>query len=96
MPDFVGYSALIEAYSLRTLPLAARSRIDARVKGYQRQQTGGQWFELFEPSYQPDSSMAGQLQFVLRYEGINLHSCSTRNKMPLKRLYSRNQLSAGI
>lgn len=72
MPDFVGYSALIEAYGLRTLPLATRAHIDARVKGRQRQQTGGQWFELFEPSYQPNSGMAGQLQFALRYEGINL------------------------
>ncbi len=72
MPDFVGYSALIEAYGLRTLPLATRSCIDARVKGRQRQQTGGQWFALFEPSYKPASGMAGQLQFALRYEGINL------------------------
>ena len=72
MPDFVGYSALIETYGLRTLPLATRSCIDARVKGRQRQQTGGQWFALFEPSYKPASGMAGQLQFALRYEGINL------------------------
>jgi Fic family protein len=72
MPDFVGYSALIEQYGLRTLPLATSSRIDARIKTRQRQQMGGQWLELFEPSYQPDLGIAGQLQFALRYEGINL------------------------
>lgn len=72
MPMLLGYSSLIDDYGLRVLPLATTLRIDARIKGHQRQQIGGRWFDLFEPKYQPEPGLIGQLQFALRYEGVNL------------------------
>lgn len=72
MPVPVGYSALIEEYQLPCLPLAVVACIDTRVKGQQRKQIGGSWYNCFEPTYQPAHNLAEQLQFALRYEGVNL------------------------
>lgn len=72
MLEPVGYKALIEEYGLPALPLDRYARIDARVKGRQKQHIGGQWVDSFEPSYKPDDGVASHLQFALRYEGINL------------------------
>jgi Fic family protein len=72
MLEPVGYKALIEVYGLPVLSLDGYARIDARVKGRQKQHIGGQWVDSFEPSYKPNTGLAGHLQFALRYEGINL------------------------
>jgi len=68
----VGYSVLVEQYHLPVLKQEVSSYLDSRIKGRQRQQMGGQWLELFALNYQPETNFIGQLQFALRYEGINL------------------------
>ena len=70
--DSPGYSYLIERYKLAARPLSVSARIDARTKGRQLQQSGDQDVLVFEPKYQPENTLAGHLQFALRYEGINL------------------------
>src|SRR3989304_10351534 len=70
--DSPGYSYLIEQYKLAARPLSVSARIDARTKGRQLQQSGDQDVLVFEPKYQPENTLAGHLQFALRYEGINL------------------------
>ena len=68
----IGYSALIERYRLPALPLGQYALLDTAIKGRRHQQQGGQWQELFEPNYSPEGTLAGHLQFALRYEGVNL------------------------
>jgi hypothetical protein len=68
----IGYSALIERYRLAALPLGQSALIDTAIKGRRHQQQGGQWQGLFEPNYSPEGTLAGHLQFALRYEGVNL------------------------
>ena len=70
--QLVGYSQIIEQYQLEALPLLASARIDTAVKGRDQRQMGQEQLMLFEPRYQPESTLTGQLQFALRYEGINL------------------------
>lgn len=72
MAAALGYSWLIEQYGLPTLPLDACARLDTRIRGRQKTQAGQQLVDLFEPSYQPEETLAAQLQFALRYEGVNL------------------------
>lgn len=68
----LGYSELISRYQLRTLPLLQVAKMDGSIKGREVRQQGEQRIELFEPKYQPEDSLAGHLQFALRYEGVNL------------------------
>src|SRR3989304_75798 len=74
--DSPGYSYLIEQYKLAARPLSVSARIDARTKGRKLQQSGDQDVLVFEPKYQPENTLAGHLQFALRYEGINLEVLS--------------------
>jgi len=77
MPDNEpGYSYLIEQYQLAASPLQLRARIDAKIKGRQIQHSADQDVLVFEPKYQPVNTLAGHLQFALRYEGINLEVLS--------------------
>lgn len=70
--DTPGYSYLIERYGLQARPLSVCVRIDTKIKGRASRANGDREMLVFEPGYQPEESLAGQLQFALRYEGINL------------------------
>ena len=72
MAAALGYSWLIDQYGLPSLPLDTGARLDMRIRGRQKTHTGQQLVDLFEPSYQPEDTLAAQLQFALRYEGVNL------------------------
>ena len=73
MSHKLGYGFIIERYHLRALPPNTYALIDSAVHGRQKHIRAGQCVELFEPAYQPKDTLAGHLQFALRYEGINLH-----------------------
>lgn len=68
----VGYGFLVEHYGLRARPLAQYARIEAAAKGRQLRRMGDQQVLVLAPDYQPEPTLAGHLQFALRYEGINL------------------------
>jgi len=68
----IGYSRLIERYQLAALPLSQSTVLDTSIKGRQLRQQGGERIEAFEPNYSPEDTLAGHLQFALRYEGVNL------------------------
>jgi len=70
----VGYSHLIRQYQLPVLPMDAEARVTSGVRGREVRQQSGQLLLLVEPKYQPESSLAGHLQFALRYEGVNLQT----------------------
>lgn len=72
MDQPVGYSHLVTRYDLPVLPLTAESRVASDVKGRQCRQQGETRLQLVEPKYYPDDTLAGHLQFALRYEGVNL------------------------
>ncbi|MEX2516763.1 MAG: Fic family protein [Gammaproteobacteria bacterium] len=68
----LGYSYLIDKYGLSARPLRVSAQLDSSVRGRDTRRLGDQHIQLFEPNYQPQNTFAGQLQFALRYEGINL------------------------
>lgn len=72
MARSLGYQYLIERFGLRALPLDESARLESRVRGRRRSESGGQRIWLFEPKYEPDDTLVGHLQFGLRYEGVNL------------------------
>ncbi|OGT76934.1 MAG: cell filamentation protein Fic [Gammaproteobacteria bacterium RIFCSPLOWO2_12_47_11] len=74
--DTPGYSYLIEHYKLAARPLQVCACIDAKIKGRGSHHSGDQEVLVFEPKYQPENTLAGHLQFALRYEGINLEVLS--------------------
>lgn len=68
----IGYARLIETYHMPARHLARSAILDSAVNGRQTTNTGD--FELirFESKYRPLPTLVGNLQFALRYEGINL------------------------
>ena len=68
----IGYARLIQTYHLPARQPASSALIDSAVNG--RQTTSAGDFELmrFESKYRPSPTLVGDLQFALRYEGINL------------------------
>ena len=68
----IGYSFLVEHYALRARALQLYARIDAGTKGRKQTRMGDQMVLLVAPDYQPEATLAGHLQFALRYEGVNL------------------------
>ena len=62
----VGYLALKRAYDLSDIPHYVTSYI---VQGARRTVDNR---EFYPPVYQPEDSLAGHLEFALKYEGINL------------------------
>jgi Fic/DOC family len=72
----VGYARLINRFSLPALPLASISVIDTGVRGRARTHLGEQEAQQFQPSYRPDDTIEADLQFALRYEGVNLELLS--------------------
>ena len=72
MIQHIGYSQLITRFRLRALPLAEEAQLASDVRGRGSRQQGSRRLNLFEPKYQPEDTLAGHLQFALRYEGVNL------------------------
>ena len=70
--ELVGYDRLIQTYHLPARPLARFAVIDSSVRGRQTTNTGDLELMRFETRYRPADTLAGDLQFALRYEGINL------------------------
>lgn len=68
----LGYNRLIQTYHLPARPLARIALIDSSVKGRQTTNTGDLELMRFESRYRPAHTLVGDLQFALRYEGINL------------------------
>jgi hypothetical protein len=68
----IGYQRLIDRYKLPALPLTQVARIDTRVKSRKSQTDGTVEQLLFESQYAPEATFEGDLQFALRYEGVNL------------------------
>lgn len=68
----LGYAWLVDRYQLQPMPLMLRSRLDSRVRGREAHTDGHQTSLLFERKYHPGETLAGQLQFALKYEGVNL------------------------
>ena len=68
----LGYTCLVEKYSLDARPAQLCALIDSRIRGRERRQMDGQDILAFEAKYQPEDTFEGHLQFALRYEGINL------------------------
>ncbi|TVS18796.1 MAG: Fic family protein, partial [Gammaproteobacteria bacterium] len=54
------------------MPLMLRSRLESRVRGRKAQTRGHETIQLFEPKYHPGETLADQLLFALKYEGVNL------------------------
>jgi hypothetical protein len=74
MAENVGYARLIERYSLPVRPLAAICAISSAVPGRRTRDFGGEIVHEFQPTYRPEDSLLGDLQFALRYEGLNLEA----------------------
>lgn len=68
----LGYAWLIERYRLQAMPLLLHSRLESRLRGRVTQAHGHESVLLFEPKYHPGDTLTDQLQFALKYEGVNL------------------------
>lgn len=68
----VGYAWLVDQYRLPAMPLMLHSRLESRVRGRETRTDGHESVLLFEPKYHPGETLAAQLQFALKYEGVNL------------------------
>jgi hypothetical protein len=68
-----GYSALVDQYGLKTLPHYRTSEISGAARGQQLVETGAPPVHYrFETRYRPEPTLEGQLEFALKYEGVNL------------------------
>ena len=70
--ELIGYARLAEQFQLPIRPLECIAVIDTTAKVRQTVPMGGYDLIKYEPRYRPDASLTGQLQFALRYEGLNL------------------------
>lgn len=70
--EAIGYDRLIQTYQLLARPLARIALIDSSVSGRQTTTRGDFEHMRFESKYRPSHTLVGDLQFALRYEGINL------------------------
>ncbi len=68
----IGYDRLIQTYHLPARPLTRLAVIDSSVSGRQTTTSGDLELMRFESKYRPPHTLVGDLQFALRYEGINL------------------------
>lgn len=68
----IGYDRLIQTYHLPARPLTRFALVDSSVNGRQTTNTGDLELMRFESKYRPSHTLVGDLQFALRYEGINL------------------------
>jgi hypothetical protein len=72
MAELVGYTRLMARYQLQLPAPPIASQITTAVHGRRTRHDGIQEILEFQPSYRPDDTLAGDLQFALRYEGLNL------------------------
>jgi hypothetical protein len=70
--ELVGYAHLIEQFHLPTRQPTTIAMIDSAVKGRQTAQHGETELTQFQSSYRAAPDLISQLQFALRYEGLNL------------------------
>lgn len=68
----IGYERLIQIYRLPARPLTRLAVIDSSLSGRQTTTSGDLEIMRFESKYRPAHTLVGDLQFALRYEGINL------------------------
>jgi hypothetical protein len=68
----VGYGALVDQYGLKTLPHYRISEISGAARGRQLVEAGPPARYRFETRYRPEATLSGQLEFALKYEGVNL------------------------
>ncbi|MEX2241822.1 MAG: Fic family protein [Burkholderiales bacterium] len=68
----VGYGALVDQYGLKTLPHYRTSEISGAARGQQLVETAAPARYRFETRYRPEPTLAGQLEFALKYDGVNL------------------------
>lgn len=66
--ESVGYARLIDRYKLACLAPIRMAVIDTSTKG----RVESEEILRFEPNYKPEDNLCDDLQFALRYEGINL------------------------
>lgn len=74
--ETVGYARLVERHQLAAQPLRVIAKISTSVRGRRSTPLGAQRIEEFQTSYRPEASLIGDLQFALRYEGLNLEVLS--------------------
>jgi Fic family protein len=69
----IGYARLVERHALPALPLPAIAAIATtqRIRTVTRRRAD-QELQQFPPRYEPEDTPLGDLQFALRYEGVNL------------------------
>jgi len=70
-PQPVGYQALVEQFGLRVMPLPIASFVRSRG-GRHTATEGGRTTQYFPSRYAPGPTVPEQLEFALRYEGVNL------------------------
>lgn len=70
--ETVGYARLVSAYALPARPRPMAAVIDTAVKGRLTDLQGEVELRRFEPKYRPEPTLVGDLQFALRYEGVDL------------------------
>lgn len=70
--ELAGYTKLIEQYELRARQPQLAAVIDSAVRGRETVENVEHTLLIFQPTYRPEPSAISQLQFALRYEGLNL------------------------
>jgi hypothetical protein len=70
--EAIGYDRLIQTHQLPARPLARLALIDSSISGRQTTVRGDIELLRFESKYRPSHTLVTDLQFALRYEGINL------------------------
>jgi hypothetical protein len=68
----IGYQHLVEKYSLPARPLERIASVDTTVKARRVKTLRHRETLVFENTYYPKDTLAGHLQFALKYEGVNL------------------------
>jgi len=70
--ELAGYARLAEQFQLPVRQPMNAAVIDSAAKGRQTTTRGEIELMQFEPRYRPKPTLTGNLQFALRYEGLNL------------------------
>jgi Fic/DOC family protein len=70
--ELIGYARLVDKHALPARPLTVSAVIDTAVKGRTSTVAAGKETLRFEPKYRPEDAIEGDLQFALKYEGLNL------------------------
>lgn len=70
--EAIGYARLVDTYKLPARALATAARIDTATKGRNIDIRADAEVWHFEKKYRPEATLTADLQFALRYEGVNL------------------------